>query len=85
MKRNIDEIMKEIYLYGFSRDDTALFLDTHPDCTEALNHFKRSTEKYENAVQEAAAYGNPMFQSQGASDCSWNWIDRPWPWEGGCK
>lgn len=80
---NRNQIMMDLYTQGFVRDDAALFLDTHPDSSEARSLFQSSQSRYEEAVHRAAEEGMPMFQSLAVSDCAWNWTDSPWPWEGG--
>ena len=80
MKENM---MSPIYMHGFVCDDAALFLDTHPDCPQALDLFQENFARYENAVKHAAAAKNPLFRRDAASDCGWSWINEPWPWEGG--
>ena len=82
---NQKQLMSEVYIHGFGRDDAALFLDTHPDCKQALSFFRECADKYKNAVAELAAAGCPLFQSDAADSCSWKWLDEPWPWEGGCR
>ena len=62
------ELRQFIDQVSFMIDDITLFLDTHPDCREAIdayNHFK-------------------MMRCEAVSDYWNVWIDGPWPWEGAC-
>lgn len=62
--------------------ELGLYLDTHPEDTEAFILFQQyvalekvGREKYE------AAYG-PLFQASTAAKDSFNcWIHDPWPWD----
>lgn len=76
------ELLKNLTALDFMAVDLQLYLDTHPDDSEAL-------EKYNSVIKEADAlrceyekkYG-PLFsfRSYVHSD-RFNWIDNPWPWE----
>ncbi len=65
---------------SFALYETVLFLDTHPDSSEALSHYAKIrgeleevTEQYEQKYGPLTIYDN---------DCGyWNWVNSPWPWE----
>ena len=66
---------------GFVMYDTALFLDTHPGCSQALEHFQRARTDYQQAKAEyETAYG-PLTLSSAGTNGSWSWISEPMPWE----
>ena len=76
-----------IDVVSFAADDVKLFLDTHPDCREALEFFDDCQAKRSLALKEYAKYYGPLTVD--TADLSetdrWNWINEPWPWqEGGC-
>ena len=58
-----------------------LFLDTHPDCAEAMKVFACACEKLEAAK---AAYNEaaPLTPCAAAGSRNWSWGCTPWPWEG---
>ena len=68
-------LLKKINEVSFAVDDILLFLDTHPDCQEALSEYAR-------------LYG-PLTIDTADDSCSrsWEWIQQPFPWEmkGGCR
>lgn len=79
-------LVRELDKTSFAANDLALFLDTHPDCPEALASFRSASGKRRELLnQYAAAYG-PL-----TTDCictlaqtdHWSWQDGPAPWEGG--
>jgi len=78
MYRTIQQISFVLY-------ETALYLDTHPNCRRALEYFSR----YNVRLQELTAkyeelYGPITIFSQNCSD-TWQWATQPWPWEYECQ
>ncbi len=78
-----DRLLYDIQSLCFVKVETALYLDTHPNCKAALDYFydvcdniKEMTEKYE------AEYG-PLTH-EGVQGDAWTWLDEPWPWQCGC-
>lgn len=82
------ELMDIITKVSFAMDDTRLFLDTHPDCAEALEYFKKMQLIRHEAVREYTdRFGQIMSYHDG--NCgSWDWNSAPLPWhssrKGGC-
>lgn len=75
-------MMMDIYKTGFALNEVVLFLDTHPTNQKALSYYYQVQKAYadaKNAYQ--AAYG-PLANDQ-VTGGTWNWIEDPWPWEGG--
>ena len=81
------ELRQFIDQVSFMIDDITLFLDTHPDCREAIdayNHFKMMRCE---AVSDYVKQYGPLNRYDVDTCDDWNaWIDGPWPWEGawGC-
>ena len=86
--RTAAELMDIINKVSFAMDDTRLFLDTHPDCEEALEYFKKMHRIRHEAVKEyTERFGQVV--SYHIDDCNaWDWNDAPHPWhstrKGGC-
>ena len=81
------ELLHRINVTSFAVVDTQLFLDTHPNCTEALEYFRNCSEMRNQALKEYAMYYGPLTIDTTVHSCNdyWNWINEPWPWqEGGC-
>lgn len=79
-------LLHELDKTSFVVNDLTLFLDTHPDCPEALDGLREASKKRKELLgQFAEAYG-PM-----TIDCicslektdHWSWQDGPALWEGG--
>lgn len=70
----------------FALIDISLFLDTHPDDSEAMAQYHKLNKIRNDAMDEyARAYGPLMQRDAAPCDERWKWVDQPWPWEGGCK
>ena len=81
------ELLHWINVVSFAVYDAQLFLDTHPDCKDALEYFYEYNQLRNEALKEYAKYYGPLTIDTAAASCSdrWNWINEPWPWqEGGC-
>ncbi len=81
------EMLHWIDVVSFAVIDAQLFLDTHPDCTEALEYFREYSDMRNQALKEYAMYYGPLTIDTTVHSCNdyWNWVNEPWPWqEGGC-
>lgn len=80
-----DSLMKKIQTYDFYLVDLHLFLDSHPNCKEALEYFKKYKELSDAARDEYAKNFGPITASQSlkCDKNAWAWIESPWPWEKG--
>ena len=76
------QLMKQVMLYGFACVDASLYLDTHPDDSEALAYFTEHDRIYREAVEEYSRNYGPLTLSH-AHHCGsyWNWVNQPWPWQ----
>lgn len=84
-KMNRYELLCEISKVSFTMDDLRIFLDTHPDCSEALERFEKMAKKRKELVSiYNDSYGPMNFYN--SNDCTehWRWVNAPWPWEGEC-
>ena len=75
------EKMKMLQALNFAIQETVLYLDAYPDCSQALDYYhslieqrKAVLEAYETACGPTNMYGNK-------SRTSWDWVKGPWPWE----
>lgn len=71
----------ELMSLDFAIDEMALYLDTHPDDSEAVELFhayirlaRQGREKFE------ALYG-PLQKQYISENGKYTWINDPWPWE----
>lgn len=70
---------------SFAAYEAALYLDTHPDCQNGLQYFRDHNEKRNLALKEYAKLYGPLTLAQADESCDayWQWVNQPWPWEGG--
>ena len=82
-------LLKKINQVSFAVDDILLFLDTHPDCQEALDFYRQNVAIRKEALSEYARLYGPLTIDTADDSCSrsWEWIQQPFPWEmkGGCR
>ncbi len=77
------KLMEAVYANGFAADDARLFLNTHPNCKEALDYYNKKVSLYNQAVDRYEEKFGPIRPEKGGADGSWSWATTPWPWEGG--
>jgi|GEM_PF-64107 len=71
----------EVQALDFALVELALYLDTHPDDTEALRLFRQYVKAYQDKKAAYAKKYGPLEKTQAGEGDRWNWIDNPWPWE----
>ena len=74
-------LLKRIQAADFALYETALYLDGHPNNRKALEYYRATRDQLKELREEyARAYG-PLTMYDNDSDSSWQWVDKPWPWE----
>ncbi len=76
----INDSMLKVQQSGFAVTDLALYLDTHPTDTAALNAFTKALSAYKAAAAEYQALYGPLTVQDAAAD-TWLWGASPWPWQ----
>lgn len=75
------ELFDKVQQVGFALYDTALFLDSHPANSMALDFFRENQKIYMQYRDEYEKnYGPLAFYGVDASK-GWTWTQGPWPWE----
>ena len=81
MAAMMNPLLTRIQELSFAMDELRLFLDTHPECTEALTQYNELQRQRMAAVAEYEARFGPI-SSYGNPNCdTWDWGLRPWPWQ----
>ena len=73
------ELMTKIQKLAFAKVEAELFLDTHPECRQALEYFKEVVKNLKEATEEYSAKYGPIT-SAGVEGDKWTWADGAWPW-----
>ena len=80
MTNGKNALLKKIQALSFAKVETELFLDTHPDCTTALNYYKDILEELDELMTEYQNKYGPLF-AEGVVGDRWSWVDGKWPWQ----
>ena len=82
---NMDKksLMKIITQASFALNDTRLFLDTHPNCKEAIEYYNKAQAVREEAWNEYTCKFGPLSFYEVSDENYWEWNQGPMPWEGG--
>ena len=78
-------LLKYIDEVSFGAYEATLYLDTHPDCQNGMQYFRELNERRNLALKEYAKLYGPLTLMHAGESCEtcWQWINQPWPWEGG--
>lgn len=82
---NKKELFDKLNEYSFMLDDITLYLNTHPNCKKGMEAYKKFKRLREEAFMIYSEKFGPICRYDVDSDCDWDWINKPWPWEGECK
>ena len=75
------ELADQIRSLGFVKAELELYLDTHPECTTALDYYHRTVDELKRLVEEYENTVGPLT-AMGVTDTEkWTWVNGPWPWQ----
>lgn len=75
-----EALLKKISTRQFAAHDIQLYLDTHPDDSEAIEKMNSFKEQVKPLVEQYENQFGPL--KKGEEDANnWRWIKGPWPWE----
>lgn len=78
-----DKLMKTITQASFAMDDVRLYLDTHPNCQEALEYYAKAKKVRKKAWKLYTENFGPLSMYEVDTDEHWDWNKGPMPWKGG--
>lgn len=86
MSKTVDEkyyqMLLELQETDFVLVELNLYLDTHPQDTQALQQYNELVQqRWQQAQQFEECYGPLMHFGHSYSRSPWQWIDTPWPWQ----
>ena len=79
-----EKLLLVIQKANFAMYDVKLYLDTHPNCQEALDYYRNAKRIKKKAWKEYTETFGPLSAEDVVDQDYWNWASNPWPWEG-CK
>lgn len=77
------EMMRKIQETDFAIIDLNLFLDTHPNCSEALELFTKLAATSKSLKNDYQSKYGPLYVEKSSANTPFEWVDkcRKWPWE----
>ena len=83
MNNNIGkkELMLMIQQYSFALVECNLFLDTHPNSTEALEYYEKTKDMLAAYTDEYERRYGPLTVFGAEAERPWSWVATPFPWE----
>lgn len=84
-QKDRERLLQFISEVSFAILDVGLYLDTHPCDDEALAYYEKYKQLRKEAMREYTKCFGPLLATDVSVDCGkWQWVEGPWPWEGGC-
>lgn len=83
-----EQLLQHISEVSFAVNDIHLFLDTHPNCQEAMDYYREKVMERRKCMKEYAENFGPLTVDDAfrSSENCWKWVTEPFPWEkGACK
>ena len=77
-------LLCDIAKLKFARHDTVLYLDTHPNDGVALDYYHYTGDLLKEAQAKYIAEYAPITSADVVNTEYFDWVNSPWPWEGGC-
>lgn len=74
------KLMQKIDALSFAKVELELYLDAYPDCRAALNDYRETLKRLDEAVAQYERKYGPLTAKSGAMGDRWSWITGPWPW-----
>jgi spore coat protein JB len=74
------ELNRKMQQIDFALHETALYLDVHPENTQALNYYKKLMAARLELEKELISQKMPITYRDVRCE-RWNWVDGPWPWQ----
>ncbi|MGR9049892.1 spore coat protein CotJB [Halobacillus faecis] len=75
-------LMEKIQMVDFALVELTLYLDTHPQDTQAIQQFNQLAVESRDLKSAYEQRFGPLRQYGGSfSGYPWNWGDSPWPWQ----
>lgn len=78
-----NQLLQKINEVSFAVNDILLFLDTHPNCEEAMNYYQEMVLLRNKYLKEYAASYGPLTvdTARMSEENCWKWALQPFPWE----
>lgn len=81
MENDRKTLFARITACDFILDETSLFLDTHPNCEDALAFYQKYLDMRKKACEEYKNKYGMLDRYDYNGQKNWQWTEGPWPWE----
>ena len=71
----------ELQALAFIIQELGLYLDTHPNDSEAFALFQNYVELEKTAREKYVEQHGPLTQNDAALSSTYTWVNGPWPWQ----
>jgi spore coat protein JB len=78
---NKNNVIKAVYELGFVMTEVLLYLDTHPNDSEAIEYYAEMRQRYNEAVEAYENMIGPLSFNRTGADNYFDWAATPLPWE----
>ena len=75
------DLLKKVQEADFFALDLQLYLNTHPNCTRALNLYAKSVGEAKKLREVYEKKYGPLTAAASSPTVPWQWIKNPWTWE----
>lgn len=81
MENNKSRLLYAIQMYDFYLYELQLYLDTHSNCRNGLEAFRKYKELRKQAVDAYTNRYGPITALDSSCNNVFEWANGPWPWE----
>lgn len=75
-------MLRDLQAIDFVLVELTLYLDTHPNDLQAIQQYNQFAEKRKGVVFEFELRFGPLYAfGHSFTQCPWQWIESPWPWQ----
>ena len=78
-----ENLLRQLTVLDFAAIDLQLFLNTHPENTEALAMYNNCVEHSREVRKVYEQQFGPLTGFREQSPNEWTWQNKPWPWQKG--
>jgi spore coat protein JB len=81
MRNDNKNLLCELRKIDFALAETVLYLDAYPHTPEALSYYHKLKERRAELAEEYEKTYGPLTAMGNMSKNSWDWTNKPFPWE----
>ena len=75
-----ETLLRQLTIIDFMATDLGLYMNTHPNDSEALKIYNEVIAKGKEARNLYEAHHGPLVSYRCHNAEGWPWKDNPWPW-----